>query len=349
MMNEKTNRTRIILISSLFVAVLTSANRLIALNFKELVDVYVIFFTNFCLSLICWVTTFFAESTFHTKRLKIGWSILANGAFNMLVLFFVLYIIYKFSNVFDYYFTAKGTLPAKTVSASIFRAIILVTVIQTVKYVVDVSDEKQKVELENEILKREKINAQLQSLKQQVNPHFLFNSLNTLKSLIRSNDSNAGEFVVRLSEIYRYILQKNHNNIVAVEEEMKILEAYIFMLKLRFDESIRVEINIDKSLYGKVYLPPFTLQMLIENAIKHNIASVAKPLQIEIYNEGSTSLIVKNNLQPKITAEESTGIGLDNINKRCMYLYGEGLSIVQSTTHFIVEIPLKHSDEGTHN
>lgn len=337
-MDKKKNGIGLIFVSSLIVAALTSANRLISLNYKELIDVYTVFFTNFSLSLIAWGSIFFAENVLKTKRLKLVIKIVCNILFSILVLATVLLFIYHLSNLFNFYFAGKGNTSSRIVSASIFRTLILISAIQTVKYILDVSTEKQKVDLENEILKSEKLNAQFQSLKQQVNPHFLFNSLNTLKSLIRSNDCNAEEFVVRLSEIYRYILQKNQNDLVTISEELHILHAYIFMLKTRFEESIQVKMDIEAS--GERILPPFTLQLLIENAIKHNIASATKPLLIEIFIHENT-LVVKNTLQPKKNVEESTGIGLDNIHKRCMFLYQEGLNIIKTDSHFIVEVPLK--------
>lgn len=339
-MGIKRHQIGIVVGSSLIVAALTSANRLISLNYKELFDVYTVFFTNFSLSLTAWLAIFFSEDILGTKRLKLGWKLTCNILASMIILLFVLFLIYNLSNTFDFYFTGKGNAMSRIIPASIFRTLILITAIQTVKYILDVSTEKQKVELENEILKREKLNAQFQSLKQQVNPHFLFNSLNTLKSLIRTSDSNGEEFVVRLSEIYRYILQKNQNDLVTVGEEMNILNAYIFMLKTRFEESIQVTIDIDNEVSGKKMLPPFTLQLLMENAIKHNVASVSRPLKIEISGHGAF-LTVKNNLQPKRNTEESTGIGLDNIHKRCMFLYGAGLNVVKTDSSFMVEIPLK--------
>lgn len=339
-MEIKRNQIGIIIASSLIVAALTSANRLISLNYKELMDVYTVFFTNFSLSMTAWGGIFFAENVLKTKRLKLAVKIVCNVLFSIVVLAIGLLLIYHLSDLFNFYFVGKGNSSSRIIPASIFRTLILISAIQTVKYILDVSTEKQKVELENEILKREKLNAQFQSLKQQVNPHFLFNSLNTLKSLIRSKDNNAEEFVVRLSEIYRYILQKNQNDLVTVGEEMQILHAYIFMLKTRFEDSIQVKIDIDNNVSGERMLPPFTLQLLIENAIKHNIASITKPLMIEIFRRDET-LVVKNNLQPKKNVEESTGIGLDNIHKRCMFLYEAGLNIIKTDAHFIVEIPLK--------
>lgn len=339
-MGKMKNHTGIILLSSLIVAALTSVNRLISLNYKELLDVYTVFFTNLSMSLAAWGSIIIAENVLRTKKLKLIWKLTCNILFSIVVLLIMLFFIYHLSNLFDFYFIGKGNAVSRIIPASIFRTLILISTIQTVKYIFDVLNEKQKIELENEVLKREKLNAQFQSLKQQVNPHFLFNSLNTLKSLIRTGDSNAEEFVVRLSEIYRYILQKNQNDLVTVGEEMNILHAYIFMLKTRFEESIHVTIDIDKDVSGKKMLPPFTLQLLLENAIKHNVAAVSRPLKIEISGHGAV-LVVKNNLQTRRNTEESTGIGLDNIHKRCLFLYGEGLNVVKTDTSFMVEIPLK--------
>lgn len=333
----------------MIITALTSANRVISLNYKEWYEVYILFFTNLLLVVTTWISILISDSVLLTinKNVKLVRRIVMSSIVALLVLFLVLLMLFNFSNIYNIYFSAKGFSNSKLIPASIFRAIILITSIQTVKHMFDVLAEKQRVLLENEILKREKLNAQFQSLKQQVNPHFLFNSLNTLKSLIKTNDVNAEEFVIRLSEIYRYILQKDQNDLVTINEELEILQAYIFMLKARFEDSIDVTIQINHEILDKVMLPPFTLQLLIENSIKHNVASLSKPLQIEVYNNGYSELIVKNKLQPKKNIEVSIGIGLENINKRCVYLCGQGIDIVKTETEFIVEIPLIRNNENS--
>jgi two-component system, LytTR family, sensor kinase len=346
---KKTINFKLIIISSLIITALTSANRVISLNYREWYEVYILFFTNLLLAVTTWICILTSDEVLLTinKNTKLVWRIVMSSIVALLVLFLVLLLLFNFSNLYNIYFSGKGFSNSKLIPVSIFRAIILVTAIQTVKQMFDVLAEKQRVLLENEILKREKLSAQFQSLKQQVNPHFLFNSLNTLKSLIKTNDVNAEEFVIRLSEIYRYILQKDQNDLVTIHEELEILQAYIFMLKARFEDSINVIIQINNEILDKVMLPPFTLQLLIENSIKHNIASLSKPLQIEVYNNGYSRLIVKNKMQPKINIDVSTGIGLENINKRCTYLCGQGIDIVKTETEFIVEIPLIRINENS--
>jgi two-component system, LytTR family, sensor kinase len=194
--------------------------------------------------------------------------------------------------------------------------------------------------LEAEKLKRETIQSQYETLKNQVNPHFLFNSLNTLITLIPENPQMAVSFTQHLSALYRYILQTKEWEVVTLAEEMKIAEAYIFLLKARFGNNLTVQINIplqDLSLF----VPPLTVQLLLENAVKHNIISADKPLHILIYSQHSNWVVVENNLQKKLTpSPDSTQTGLANIINRYKLLCAQSVEVLASLTSFTVKLPL---------
>jgi sensor histidine kinase YesM len=192
--------------------------------------------------------------------------------------------------------------------------------------------------LETEKLKTEKAESQYAALKSQVNPHFLFNSLNSLSSLIRVSPEKAIDFVDKFSKIYRYVLDMNDKMVVELKEELEFLQSYYFLQKIRFGNNLEIDINIDANKINE-FIPPLSLQILIENAIKHNEISSEKPLKISIYIENNF-LIISNNLQLKNTAESSTGIGLVNIKERYMHLTDERAEFFITNDNYIAKLPL---------
>ncbi|WP_229214346.1 sensor histidine kinase [Dyadobacter flavalbus] len=198
--------------------------------------------------------------------------------------------------------------------------------------------EWRKAAIEAEQLKTERFARQYQSLKDQLNPHFLFNSLNVLSNLVYENPDTAAKFVHRLSRIYRYVLDVQHEELVSLEKELDFAADYLSLQKIRFEDSLQYEIRIDQNTSGN--LPPLSLQLLLENAIKHNIASTENPLRIGIFMENQ-ELVVKNNLQLKSSMpENSAGIGLMNIVKRYELLSNQTISIQDTGGSFVVKLPL---------
>ena len=214
----------------------------------------------------------------------------------------------------------------------ILRVIFFDGLIILVKYLYDSSDEKKQIEFENEFLKRENLNARHEALKQQVNPHFLFNSLNTLKSLIKRDAVNAADFTSELSSVYRYMLLHQDKKVVIVRDEIEFSKSYVYLLKIRFGEAIHTKIEVEEEFLDSL-MPPNTLQLLIENAVKHNALSIKKPLFISISNTKSF-LIVENNFQPKAVKTMSSNLGLDNIRSRYQLLNGTEVIIKQRRTAF---------------
>jgi sensor histidine kinase YesM len=203
----------------------------------------------------------------------------------------------------------------------------------------------RKTILEAEQLKRENIASQFETLKSQVNPHFLFNSLNTLITLIPEDPQLAVAFVQKLSNVYRYVLQNKDKELVTLAEEMKVAEAYLFLLKTRFGENLRVHIDIPPGQMDK-FIAPLTLQMLLENAIKHNVVSAEKPLHIDLYVEKDQVLVVKNNLQRKSSVPDSTQTGLANISQRYRLLCQQAVEVIVTASNFMVVLPLLTVERG---
>lgn len=190
----------------------------------------------------------------------------------------------------------------------------------------------------NEQLKNQQIKTQYEVLQNQMSPHFLFNSLNTLASIIPEDASSAVDFTEKLSDVYRYILTNKERELVPLKEELDFVFSYLFLLRMRYPDNLSFECLIDES-YHSMTIPPLTLQMLVENAIKHNVVSKAKPLHIDIYIENGKSIIVRNNLQRKESPEKSTKTGLDNIRKRYDIL-GMKIDVITSSSKFMVAVPL---------
>ncbi len=191
----------------------------------------------------------------------------------------------------------------------------------------------------NEQLKNQQIKTQYEVLQNQMSPHFLFNSLNTLTSIIPEDADAAVAFTERLSEVYRYILNNKDRELVELEEEIKFVKSYLFLLRMRYPDNLNFSFEIEQK-YHTMTIPPLTLQMLVENAIKHNIVSKSKPLHIDIYIENGKSVIVKNNLQKKASAEASTKTGLENIRKRYRILGNKEIDVITSASNFMVAVPL---------
>jgi hypothetical protein len=195
--------------------------------------------------------------------------------------------------------------------------------------------------LQQETFEKEKAQFNLELLRNQINPHFLFNNLNTLSSLIYENQDRAADFLRMLSRVYRNILEFRNRELISIEEELNFFENYSLLLKIRFEGMLFFEINIDESL-KKENIIPLTFQMLVENAIKHNIISRSNNLYIKIYNEGN-SLIIENNLQLKENLEYSSKLGLQMIQSRFESLSNEKVIIEETKEIFRVKVPVIYS------
>ena len=202
------------------------------------------------------------------------------------------------------------------------------------------ANDKEKLRVENISLQSENLKAQLNQLKQQLNPHFLFNSLSALRRMIRSKDKQSEEYLLKLSDVYRHILQNRESANVTLKEELGFLNSYIYLMKLRLEDALIFDINIsDESL--NYNLPVFSLQLLVENCIKHNMASESNPLRISIFQTNRQNIIVSNNLQPKKNTDESFGLGIENLKRRYELLgLKKGVQIEQNGTEYVTTLAL---------
>jgi sensor histidine kinase YesM len=190
----------------------------------------------------------------------------------------------------------------------------------------------------NEELKRENLVAKYEALKNQVNPHFLFNSLNTLSGVVEQKPELATYFIKKLSDIYRYVLEQNEKEIVSLQDEMKFVDDFVFLSKMRFGNALIFNVNLLAN--NTIKIVPLGLQMLVENAIKHNIIADDMPLKIEIEIEDEF-VIVRNNLQKKKTTNSGKEpLGLENLKKRYAYFSGASVKVIESDSKFIVKLPI---------
>lgn len=190
----------------------------------------------------------------------------------------------------------------------------------------------------SEKLQKEAMQSQLEVLKNQVNPHFLFNSLNVLSSLVYSNPSKAEQFIEKFASVYRYILNIQGKMVVPLKDELEFLNSYLYLQKIRFNEGLIITINIEEAM-KTLYLPPLCLQQLVENAIKHNIVGKEQPLTIHVYNE-DTNLYVVNNLQKREEPLSSTGVGLKNLTERYFHFANVKPEFKEKDGNFVAMTPL---------
>ncbi len=221
--------------------------------------------------------------------------------------------------------------------ASFVMAISLNTIILIILDLIILKEKKTKIEIENAQLRLKNSEAENQQLKQQIHPHFLFNSLNTLKSLINKSPDVAEDYLIKLSELLRVSVSAGNSNIGKIHEELKLCLGYLEIQKIRYGDALQFTIEIPDEISQTGFIPFFSLQLLSENAIKHNILTNELPLQIKIeYNEGSIS--VSNNLRPKLTTETTTGTGLINLAERYKILSGDEIRIHKTAEEFLVSI-----------
>lgn len=191
--------------------------------------------------------------------------------------------------------------------------------------------------VEAERYQKQSMEATYENLKSQVNPHFLFNSLNALTNLVYEDQDKATKFIKQLSEVYRYVLDTRDKEVVPLEEELKFLEAYVYLQQIRFGDKLSVTIKLDEV---KSMVAPLAIQMLFENAIKHNEISEENPLAISIYKEADF-IVIENTLQPKSQlGQVSSGLGLENIKKRYAFLSDKVVEVIKKDKVFQVKLPL---------
>jgi two-component system, LytTR family, sensor kinase len=193
--------------------------------------------------------------------------------------------------------------------------------------------------MEKKSLRQLSLQQEFDTLKGQVNPHFLFNCFNTLSSLIAEDKDKADVFLNELSKVYRYLLRNNEDGLSTVENEIRFIESYYRLLQTRHGEAVQLNIEIDKR-YGSYLLPSLTLQLLVENVVKHNVLSKNKPLVIDIFTTAGNKLVVNNNLQRRSVKAPSNKVGLENIKAKYALLDQKGFQVLEDKNNFTVVLPL---------
>ena len=222
----------------------------------------------------------------------------------------------------------------------ILRIFLMMLMFSAIQYALRAQENISRLMIEKEQMQTENYKAQLKAIRAQIDPHFLFNTLNTLRSMIRQQHPNAEEFIVSLSDFYRNTLKHNDNITLPLSEELAVLESYLFVMKSRNEAAIAIDIQVDESLYSH-HLPSLALQVVVENCFKHNSMTSKKPLQIDIRNSDNQHIQVTNNIQPKISDEDASGFGLNLLKKRYALMdVKEGMNIQETPDLFSVKLKL---------
>lgn len=222
----------------------------------------------------------------------------------------------------------------------IFRIVMGSIIFLSIQYSLRNQQSISNLQLEKEQIETDKYKAQLKTLRTQVNPHFLFNSLNTLRSMVRQNHNNSEQFIMSLSDFYRQTLKHNDHSTLPLSEELDVLKSYLFLMSCRNADSVKVNIDIDEKLL-QYSLPALSLQIVVENCFKHNTMTSKSPLYINILNADDDYIEVNNNVQPKIGQTEPSGYGLDLLTKRYdLMKVSNGLMVNQTTDQFSVRLKL---------
>jgi two-component system, LytTR family, sensor kinase len=250
---------------------------------------------------------------------------------------FAIVLLIQLLNIFLASYLGIKSTEAKGIIYPLIPAIGINSLILLISNSIILQYEKRNAQLEIQELKVINLEAQRLILLQQLQPHFLFNALSTLKSLIGDNAKEAEEYTVQLSDFLRYSIQAKNTEIVTLEEELAFTQNYISLQKVRFGDSIKYNMDINNDFYDKK-LPVYALQTLVENALKHNAFTDRKPLFIEIGIEGGR-LKIRNTLTSK-TKQLLSGTGLDNLNQRYKLIADKDIEILETETHYSVFIPL---------
>jgi hypothetical protein len=217
---------------------------------------------------------------------------------------------------------------------------IALTMVATTSWEADYTFKKWKDSVaEKQIVQQLTIQHEFETLKGQVNPHFLFNCFNTLSSLIGEDPARAEIFLNELSKVYRYLLRNNESGLSTLQNELKFIQSYFQLLKTRHGDAVQFQVEVDKR-YESYLLPSLTLQLLVENAVKHNVLSRNKPLVIDIFTMAGNKLAVNNNLQRRTVKGPSNKIGLDNIRSKYELLDQPGFQVLEDARNFTVILPL---------
>jgi len=271
-------------------------------------------------------------SSYRQSIKRIKWTAIGIVSITTIIVFLIS-LFYDVTDYWGYDYTAENYL--YNIFAALTYAVIIGGIYEAIYYF----RKWKNIEVEAEMLKKENLQSQLDSLKQQVNPHFLFNSLNTLSSLMRKDVNKAEKFLDELSKVYRYLLRNNEGELINLTTELQFIESFVHLLKTRYGDALQMTISVDE-VAKNLLLPPLTLQLLVENAVKHNIIDKQMPLLITLETDDQSWLSVSNNLQKKSISLPSNKVGLSNIAGKYKLLEQPSIIISETKEKFTVSIPL---------
>ena len=285
----------------------------------------------------CWLFNIYLISVDNRWLSRTHWvKFLFSFLFGFLSSYLFLYALRNFSGAESSLLFKMFPRRKTVIGILLFRGSIVNAFLYFIAYNMFLSAENQRTVIENQRLKHENLEARLHALQQQLSPHFLFNSLSTLVSL--THDEAVQRYSMQLSNIYRYLLTPSEGYMVTLDKEIDFINAYIYIIKERFEDALKISVSIAPEVLSRK-IPPASLQLLLENAIKHNVVAAETPLEIEIFTQGNY-VVVKNTLAALNDVQDGEGIGLYNISERYRLLGGGEVAIEKSATHFTVKLPL---------
>lgn len=321
---------RIVWVSSIFMGVLASVPKILKLQ-VSLSEILVDCAIAFLYSLYVWFYNLYTLPKFSNNAITtrfFGTRMVSSLLIGILIMSALVYLELWILN---------DPLIGSMILMYQFRGVLINLTIYMFIYLLYQSHTNHAIRIELERTKADHLSARYELLKQQVNPHFLFNSLNTLKSMVEIGDEHAADFIMKLADFYRFSLESRKDDSVPVRQELEVLESYFFLVQARFESGIAISVRLGDNI-SNAPIPTFTLQLLVENAIKHNIVSLDEQLLIEIYSE-QNSIVIRNNLQPKNVPEPSTRLGLENIRQRFLHLTGTQIEVASDDRYFTVKLP----------
>ncbi len=310
----------------------------ISSNFEEEVFSFLV---PFYFALKCWIITLVVNKYLKNQINKsVSGTLRLASYLRAIIIFIILYMLIYicFKQTLILIGPQDDSIGPKHLLLSFGQAIFLSLIIVSSLYLVETIRDWTRIKIKSEKLLRESAQAHMSSLKLQLNPHFLFNNFNTLHSLISEGNKEASEFLIGLSTLYRNILRYEKEELIKLEEELELVEQFNFILSKRFGKNYTCDIVIDRERYRDYYLPPLSIQMLLENAIKHNEVSDSYPLVCKIWIE-ENKLHVSNPIRAKDQNQVASGVGLDNLIDRYALINGEEVEI-QKSKNFEVRLPL---------
>jgi LytS/YehU family sensor histidine kinase len=257
---------------------------------------------------------------------------LALGLLYLLILVNLTYLLFKIS------LTTTPPTHQQIITTNFWGAVLFIPLF-SIYFSLHFLKHWRKSELAAEKIQKENIRSQLSSLKRQLDPHFLFNNLNILSALVDTDTQRSKKFIEKFAEVYRALLKSKSDDLITLSEELEFIDSYMYLIRTRFDENIQFTQNLKPESLKRM-IPPLTLQLLVENAIKHNLITDGIPLAIHLLQLDDDYLMVSNTLNEKPGEKEGTGSGLVNIRNRYAYFTEKPVKIIRTETHFEVHIPL---------